>query len=148
MESVPKLGGTISPIHVLLHKYNTIRKASVFTDLHCNYLPLVIWHETFTTSPLGSGVAWPALYCSEPSVKMKWSSLQAPCGIQQNSDHKWPTWESILDMLPDTIWLLETEQCLDPESLCNLLKKQISVSGHCGERYIACCLAEGWFQIW
>jgi len=28
-----------------------------------------------------------------------------------------------MDMLPDTIWLLEAERCIDSESFCNSLKK-------------------------
>lgn len=47
-------------------------------------------------------------------------------------------WEPSLNMMPDTIWLLEAERCVDSESLCNSLKKQISVRGHYCERYIAC----------
>lgn len=46
--------------------------------------------------------------------------------------------ESSLDMVPDTVWLLEAERRIDSESLCNSSKKQILVRGHYCERYIAC----------
>lgn len=136
--SVPKLGGTASPLDTSCSTNITQSIRPVYScTLHCNYLPLVVWHKAFSISPVGSGVAWPASDCSEPSVWMKGSILHAPCEICQNSDHKWPAGNPAC-LLPDTIGLLEADQCIDCEYLCNSLWKQVSVRGHYCERYIAC----------
>lgn len=106
--------------------------------LHCNYLLVVVWHETFTTSPMGSGVTWPASNSLETSVWIKWSILHVPCEIHQNSDHKWPTGNPawICCQTPFGCWK-QSGALITSLSVIHR-KKQISVRGHYCERYIAC----------
>lgn len=118
--------------------------------LHCNYLPLVVQHENFTTSLVGLRFTWPASNCSEPSVWTKWSILHAPCEIHQNSDHKWPAMNPACTscQTPLVCWNHSSTLILN---LSVIHWKTPNIGQRTLLRKIHSLLVwntEGWFQIW